>query len=590
MLRPGDRVGDWMVERPLGEGGMGAVYLATNALTGRIRAALKVIKPLAFAEERERFVREVEALDALRHDAIVGVKGWGEDPERGLLWMAMDFVEGEEITARLARGAMPLGEAAAVFSVVADGLQYAHERGFRHRDIKPSNILIDSTGVAHLVDFGIAVADGRTRLTAEGKMPGTPAYMAPEVFEVRKPDPAKMDIYALGQVLYEALTGRAAFPENPDLAGRQQIVHLIHQKVKADPLDPGAEFPDDVRELVKAATHPSPEQRLPDAASLRDGLLPHIANERRFNLPIRVTLPPMAAGPTLSPSTFPSLTLPPAAERPTAPASPPPAPRSRLPMLLGGVSAVAVAVVGGWFGWQALQPPPFRDAVVVVAGIASDTPVVVGVNGQPPTGNEGLEFLFEDVPVGAMKVSVAAGDQCDFLAFDGETCPACCSCEIATYTLAPGFEPDLTPVTLTPPEAATSRPVVVLVEGLQADVEARILIDGQPEPARDGPHIGRWDNIPLGAYDLVVEAGTCAPEAAGCMERQDCPAGCRSMKTRIGIPCGTGEVRIGVELEAPEVIPSAPRPTGLRGILPAEISGPLNGVTPEEERRRRRER
>ena len=140
MLSPGERIGDWIIERPLGEGGMGAVYLARNSITERIRAAGKVIKPRAYAEERERFAREVEALDSLRHDAIVGVKGWGEDPERGLLWMAMDLVEGEEVAHVLERGPMSIEAVASIFSVVADGLQYAHERGFRHRDIKPANI------------------------------------------------------------------------------------------------------------------------------------------------------------------------------------------------------------------------------------------------------------------------------------------------------------------------------------------------------------------------------------------------------------------------------------------------------------------
>ena len=142
-------------------------------------------------------MREVESLDGLNHPAIVRVKGWGEDQERGLLWLAMDMVEGQDMSKRLRQGAMSVDEVLTVFQPLAEGLAHAHEQGIYHRDIKPANVIITGDG-GRLVDFGIAMDSGRTRMTALGQVPGTPAYLAPEVFS-GNPAPAALDIYALGK-------------------------------------------------------------------------------------------------------------------------------------------------------------------------------------------------------------------------------------------------------------------------------------------------------------------------------------------------------------------------------------------------------
>ena len=262
MLEAGDRIGDWVVERALGAGGMGAVFRCHNALTPRITAAVKLIGTDPGGEARERFLREVEALDQLHHPAIVRVKGWGEDPARSAVWLAMDLVEGEDLARRLERGALSEAEAEALLRALADGLGHAHRAGVFHRDIKPANIVLPPGGGALLVDFGIAVASDRTRMTQAELVVGTPLYMPPEVFD-QHPEPRLVDVYALGQVLCEALTGRPAFATPKGMTSGVALANLMGQKTNAGPLDPGSGAPERLRALVRAMTAPDPRERLP---------------------------------------------------------------------------------------------------------------------------------------------------------------------------------------------------------------------------------------------------------------------------------------------------------------------------------------
>ncbi|MBT3218495.1 MAG: serine/threonine protein kinase, partial [Proteobacteria bacterium] len=136
-------------------------------------------------------------------------------------------------------------------------------KGVVHRDIKPQNIVICTDGTAKLLDFGIAVQKGGTQLTREGLVPGTVSYMAPEVFQGEKPD-HRADIYALGQVLWEALTGKEAYPEDADTTPGQSVVQMMGKKLSSEPLDPGDEFTPALRDLVKDCTNPEPDDRLPE--------------------------------------------------------------------------------------------------------------------------------------------------------------------------------------------------------------------------------------------------------------------------------------------------------------------------------------
>jgi formylglycine-generating enzyme required for sulfatase activity len=256
----GDRVGDWVIEAPLGEGGMGAVYRVHAGLSERVQAALKVLKTASDAEARTRFVREAEALSALSHPAIVRVMGFGEDSARGVRYLAMELVLGETLKARLQRGTLSLPEALAAFAPLASALEHAHAAGIFHRDVKPANVVLCSDGTSKLVDFGIAIAPEWETLTLTGHV-GTFAYLPPEVFRGEKTQPGAIDVYAFGQCIHEALTGQRPFGVEPGLTPAAVAAAVGVRKVQQGPLDIGDGFPQALREEVWKATDPDPAKR-----------------------------------------------------------------------------------------------------------------------------------------------------------------------------------------------------------------------------------------------------------------------------------------------------------------------------------------
>jgi serine/threonine-protein kinase len=203
----GTLAGRYAIEREIGRGGMAVVYLARD-LRHDTNVAVKVLNPeLAARVGAERFSREIRITASLQHPSILSVFDSGE--VAGLPFCVMPYVEGETLEARLRReGALPVEDAVAIASDVADGLAYAHAQGFVHRDVKPSNILL-SHGRARLADFGIARAvdaAGQDRLTTAGLAVGTAAYMSPEQASDKELD-GRSDVYSLGCVLYEMLAG-----------------------------------------------------------------------------------------------------------------------------------------------------------------------------------------------------------------------------------------------------------------------------------------------------------------------------------------------------------------------------------------------
>jgi len=242
---------------------MGSVFLCRDTLGARIQAAVKV-NAMVSPEGRQRFMREVEALSAIEHPGIVALLSWGEDPERQLLWLAMENLEGENLEDRLERGAMPLDEAVEVFTLLARALQHAHAGGIFHRDVKPANIVLTDDG-PRLVDFGIAFQQDRTRLTTENQVPGTVRYMPPELITASvAPDPHSSDIYALGTILCEALTGRPTIELPDGLSDGQRFAKVMASKLDASACDPGPGHPAHLRELVRRSTDPDPAARLDD--------------------------------------------------------------------------------------------------------------------------------------------------------------------------------------------------------------------------------------------------------------------------------------------------------------------------------------
>jgi serine/threonine-protein kinase len=270
MLKAGDRIGEWVVERSLGEGGMGAVYRVHSALSRRVVAALKVMKPTLEPDAHSRFVREAEALSALRHPAIVHVMGFSEDPARGIPYIVMELAVGETLKERLEKGALPVAQVVSTFAVLAAALDHAHGAGVYHRDIKPANVILVPDGTVRLVDFGIAAAHAEDNLHTSGHL-GTLSYLPPEVFRGQPADPARIDVYAFGLLLYESVTGTRAFPVEPGLTPPAAAAAVGVRKLQQAALDAGPQAPERLRDIVRRATDPEPEGR-PSMREVREAL------------------------------------------------------------------------------------------------------------------------------------------------------------------------------------------------------------------------------------------------------------------------------------------------------------------------------
>ncbi len=203
---------DYDLHEEIGRGGMGVVYRATQRSLGRT-VALKMLlrRDLASPADLARFQSEAEAAARLDHPGIVSIFEVGEHD--GHPFYSMQFVEGTTLAKRLSGGPLPAREAAALVAKVADAVQAAHDRGILHRDLKPSNILIDSAGEPHVSDFGLAKRlEGDTLVTHTGAILGTPCYMSPEQAAGSRGDVGPTsDVWSLGAILYQTLTGRPPF-------------------------------------------------------------------------------------------------------------------------------------------------------------------------------------------------------------------------------------------------------------------------------------------------------------------------------------------------------------------------------------------
>ncbi len=298
-LHSGTRVGPYEILSAIGAGGMGEVYRARDTRLQR-DVALKVL-PDSVADDPDRlmrFEREAHALAALNHPNIAQVYGL----EDGAL--IMELVEGEDLSDRIARGAVPLEEALPIARQVADGLEAAHEAGVIHRDLKPANIKVKPDGTVKLLDFGLAKAlEGDTRagsasavqtqtspaMTAMGVILGTAGYMSPEQAKGSAVD-RRADVWALGVVLYEMLTGSRLF-DAPTVA--ETVAQVLTRLVDVSKLPP--EIPRRLRWLVARLLERNPNNRLHDMADVRIVLDEIIAGED--------DAPPAATGPA---SGFPS--------------------------------------------------------------------------------------------------------------------------------------------------------------------------------------------------------------------------------------------------------------------------------------------
>ena len=281
------RIGRFQVRALLGAGGFGSVYRAHDPLLGR-EVALKVAHPglVENPAQRERFLREGRAAARLRHPHLVPVFDAG--CEDGTYYMAAAYVDGKTLATARKQGELDLRQSVAVVRQLAEALAYAHRQGIVHRDVKPANVLLDARNEAHLTDFGIAHQQGSAeKLTHDGAILGTPAYMAPEQAEGRQGDPLPAsDQYSLGVVLYELLTGQTPFT-GPPVA----ILHGVLHQQPEPPRKRNAAVPRDLERVCLKALAKRPEDRYANCQELADDLRRFLEGEavkaRPLGLPER---------------------------------------------------------------------------------------------------------------------------------------------------------------------------------------------------------------------------------------------------------------------------------------------------------------
>jgi len=329
-LAVGQTLTHYEILGPLGAGGMGEVYRARDTRLER-EVAIKVL-PGSFAGDEERlhrFQREAKALASLNHPNVAGIHGVDRDGD--VYFLALELVPGEDLATRIARGRLPLEEALDVCRQIAEGLEAAHEAGVVHRDLKPANVRVTPEGEVKLLDFGLAkpiqpraTRDGATTaesssllVTEEGVVLGTPTYMSPE--QARgKPVDRRTDVWALGCVLYECLTGKRPF-------GGESLTDVLAAIVGEEPdWSRLPALPERARELLRRMLTKDPRSRLRDVGEARVQL-------------------ELAAG---EPAVF-------AAGAPK---------RGFLPLALGSAVGLGGVLVGWWLRPEAVPPPPsFAD-------------------------------------------------------------------------------------------------------------------------------------------------------------------------------------------------------------------------------------
>ncbi|NUS08577.1 MAG: protein kinase [Nonomuraea sp.] len=282
MLGAGTTLNDrYVLADRLGGGGMGEVWRADDLVLGRA-VAVKVMMP-ALSENptfTQRFQNEARAMATLRHRGVVDVYDYGvhEADGRRVSYLVMEYVRGESLDRVLRSG--PLGSQAAMRLVaeVADALASAHEQGIVHRDVKPANLMVRPDGHVALTDFGIAHSGSAGHLTVTGTMLGSAAYCAPEMASGGEVTPA-VDVYALGVVAYECLTGRLPYQGDTP-------VQIIFKHLNAPVPELPGELPEAVRRLVARALEKAPEQRWPSASDMARAARASLAEPRPLSAPL----------------------------------------------------------------------------------------------------------------------------------------------------------------------------------------------------------------------------------------------------------------------------------------------------------------
>jgi predicted Ser/Thr protein kinase len=310
-----ERFGRYRILRKLGRGGMGAVYLAEDTQLGR-PVALKVphFSPADGPEVLERFFREARAAAAIRHPHICPVYDVGQID--GIHYLTMAYIDGPPLSDLIeGRGLLPQAPAAALVRQLALALQVAHERHIVHRDLKPGNVLVGSDGEPAITDFGLArrAEAGEERLTRTGSILGTPTYMSPEQVEGAGDVGPASDVYSLGVMLYELLTGR------PPFSG--PLTEVLWQVGFKEPGRPSALRPDldpQLEAIVMRALAKKPVYRYPNMAAFAADLDSYLKKEEARSGPVNRLLPYLQRTPRTAAPAAPTAETPPALPATTA--------------------------------------------------------------------------------------------------------------------------------------------------------------------------------------------------------------------------------------------------------------------------------
>jgi serine/threonine protein kinase len=384
--------GRYQLRDLLGQGGMASVHLAYDSVLDR-QVAIKTLHTELGREQafRERFRREAQAVAKLTHTNIVSVFDTGEDALDGttMPYIVMEYVEGRPLGSVLDEdvrqfGAMPADKALKITADVLAALDISHEMGLVHRDIKPGNVMMTKRGVVKVMDFGIARAmqSGVTSMTQTGMVVGTPQYLSPEQALGRGVD-ARSDLYSVGIMLFQLVTGRLPFDADSPLA-------IAYAHVQEEPVAPSSinrSLPPAVDALVARALKKNPNERFPNAEAMRDECL-RVASSLHAAAPSIVPGTPVQSGSGVGSAVFPPVDQ--AAPAPTGPvqtpyqpgpygSTPAPSPAYGYPQQAGYQTPPSVG-----FGQQGIStPPPYNlnpqhPTPTPGGGGRSNKPVVIG--------------------------------------------------------------------------------------------------------------------------------------------------------------------------------------------------------------------
>lgn len=278
----GQTIAQYRIDAKIGKGGMGVAYRAQDTRLDRTVALKFLPQESLEGSNRARFVQEARTAARLSYPNICPVYELREEGED--VFFAMALLEGETLAERISRGPLPLGLAVTLAIQIASGLEEAHRNGVVHRDVKSANIIVNAENHAYILDFGLSLLSGVTRMTVPGLVAGTPSYMAPEQAAGREVD-HRADVWALGVVLYEMLEGRRPFDRDRDLSTLYAIVHEEAPEL--------AGVPDGVRRVVARALAKDPGDRYPSAREMAADL--RAMQEGRALAPTVTQIRPVAA-------------------------------------------------------------------------------------------------------------------------------------------------------------------------------------------------------------------------------------------------------------------------------------------------------